>query len=100
VSAGHLLGKIGQALTVALSVATRYPLLMWLGGMLTINYEDLFYESDGSLRGSLSDFRAVCGWVLWNSPRNHWLYYYCAGSVNYGYAWDDLFDRFFYVKYP
>jgi len=54
------------------------------------------------LRGSLSDYRAACGWVLWNtgpSP-NHWMYFYCAGSANFGWGWDQVWNQYFYVVYP
>lgn len=91
--------KIGQALTIALSAATRRPILIWLGGMLTVNIEGLFYQPDGSLRGSVSDYRPACGWINWGAAAPHWLYYYCAGTTYYGYAWDDLYDRLFYVVY-
>ena len=91
---------IGDAIGTALGIAKTHPLLQALGGMLVVANEYFFYRGDGSLKGSFSDYRAVCGYVLWNGlPATHWLYYYCAGTANYGSAWSGYYQRFFDI-YP
>ncbi|MCC6618525.1 MAG: hypothetical protein IT341_05725 [Chloroflexi bacterium] len=96
---------LGYVISSVLSIPVGSgALLRWLGGMLVgAANEFYFYESDGSLRGSISDFRNMCGWVMWNSgpnPNGSWMYYYCQGSANFGKGWNDLYDKIFYVKYP
>jgi hypothetical protein len=90
---------LGDAIGVALGVWGPTPLFRFLGGMLIAANHIYFYEPDGSLRGSLSDYRAVCGWLRWGYPiTNHWMYYYCVGSEWFNYGYSDYWSKFFYVK--
>jgi hypothetical protein len=86
--------SVGSAIAGLMGVAVKHPLLGVLGGFLIDTLKYRFTEPDGSMRGSISDYRSVCGYVLWNTGPNpdHWLWYYCAGTVNYGYARDYFYS--------
>jgi hypothetical protein len=86
---------LGDAVGTALGCCGGHPLLRALGGFLVWANHWAFYRSDGSLYSSISDYRILCGWVFWNGAPAEWVYYYCAGSSNFGYVWSDGVDRFF-----
>lgn len=91
---------VGAVIGVSMSILAKTPLLKWIGGMLTIANEAYFDLNDGSYRFSMSDYRSLCGYVLWNtSPGvNNYMWYYCAGTANYQYAYAVWLDRYFYVR--
>lgn len=86
---------IGDAIALAMNVSPLKPLLKLMTGMLVLANHYYFYASDGSLSGTVDDFRKTCGNVGWYSKANRLVYYYCAGTPNFDKAWDAYFQKYY-----
>lgn len=77
----------GTAVAAAMTIPARNPWLAWITGVAVYYGMGTCKDANGHCRISMSDYRAVCGWIQYIPLTGQVAYYgYCSGSSNYGYA--------------